>query len=112
MHAKLFVFDRQRVFVGSMNFDYRSLRLNTEIGLLIESPALAGQASERFDAIARPANCYIPHLAAPDAFGHRQIAWRTEENGKTVELTTEPSGTLVRGLQASLLTLLPLDDLL
>jgi cardiolipin synthase C len=112
MHAKLFVFDRQRVFVGSMNFDYRSLRLNTEIGLLIESPVLAKQASERFDAIAQPANCYIPHLAAPDAFGHRQIAWRTEENGKTVELTTEPSGTLVRGLQASLLTLLPLDDLL
>ena len=29
LHAKLFVFDRQRIFIGSMNFDRRSKRLNT-----------------------------------------------------------------------------------
>ncbi len=112
LHAKVFVLDRQRLFVGSMNFDYRSMRLNTEVGLLIDSAALARQAGARFDAIAQPANCYIPHLGPPDAFGHRPLMWRTEENGKTVELATEPMGTLARGLQASLLTLLPLDDLL
>jgi putative cardiolipin synthase len=37
LHAKAFVFDRERVFVGSMNLDSRSLRINTEIGLIIES---------------------------------------------------------------------------
>lgn len=112
LHAKVFVFDRKKLFVGSMNFDYRSLKLNTEIGLLIDSPALAEQAGKRFDAIAQPANCYIPHLTAADAFGHRQLAWRTEDNGKTVELKTEPAGNAVRGIQANLLSLLPLDDLL
>jgi len=112
LHAKVFVFDRKQLFIGSMNFDYRSLKLNTEIGLLIDSPVLAERAGARFDAIAQAANCYIPHLGAPDAFGHRRISWRTEENGKTVELATEPMGNLARGLQASLLTLLPLDDLL
>ena len=41
LHAKLFVFDRQRLFIGSMNFDQRSMHLNTEIGLIIDSPELA-----------------------------------------------------------------------
>ena len=38
LHAKLFVFDRKRLFIGSMNFDQRSMHLNTEIGLIIDSP--------------------------------------------------------------------------
>ena len=33
LHAKVFVFDRARVFIGSMNLDQRSFYLNTEIGL-------------------------------------------------------------------------------
>jgi putative cardiolipin synthase len=32
LHAKVFVFDRQRVFVGSMNLDQRSLYLNRKSG--------------------------------------------------------------------------------
>lgn len=112
LHAKVFVLDEQRLFLGSMNFDYRSLRLNTEIGLLIESPELALKVSERFDAIAQPANCYIPTLSAPDALGKRQLVWKTEEGGKLVELTYEPSGDVLRGLQANLLSWLPIDDLL
>jgi len=38
LHAKVFILDRQRVFIGSMNFDRRSMHLNTEVGVLIESP--------------------------------------------------------------------------
>jgi putative cardiolipin synthase len=112
LHAKVFVFDRKQLFVGSMNFDYRSLKLNTEIGLLIDSPELARQAGARFDAIAQPANCYIPELSPPNAFGERRVTWRTEEGGKPVALSSEPSGDLARGVTASLLTLLPLDNLL
>ena len=41
LHAKWAVMDRRRVLVGSMNLDPRSARLNTELGLLIDSPALA-----------------------------------------------------------------------
>ena len=111
LHAKLFVFDRQRLFVGSMNFDYRSLRVNTEIGLLIDSPALAREAGAHVDAMTQPANAYHVQLGPPDAFGNRPLTWRTEENGKTVELTTEP-GSIGRRIQASLFTLLPIDDLL
>ena len=41
LHAKMAVIDEKRVFIGSMNLDSRSARLNTETGLVIESPALA-----------------------------------------------------------------------
>jgi putative cardiolipin synthase len=49
LHAKTFAVDQRHVFVGSFNFDPRSARLNTEMGLVIESPALARQFAERFD---------------------------------------------------------------
>lgn len=41
LHAKCIVFDSSRVYVGTLNLDPRSAHLNTEIGLLIESPQLA-----------------------------------------------------------------------
>jgi putative cardiolipin synthase len=41
LHAKTFVFDRQAVFIGSLNLDPRSIQLNTEIGVICMSPPLA-----------------------------------------------------------------------
>ena len=112
LHAKVFVLDRRWVFVGSMNFDRRSLRLNTELGVLIDSPALARQVIARFNAIAQPANCYVPTLTGADASGRQALIWRTEEGGKLVELKSEPMGNLMKGVKTDLLKLLPLDDLL
>ncbi len=46
LHAKVFSVDGERLFVGSFNFDPRSVNLNTEMGLLIESPGLARSMAE------------------------------------------------------------------
>ena len=48
LHAKTFVVDEQRVFVGSFNFDPRSKHLNTELGLVIDSPELATPDRDQF----------------------------------------------------------------
>lgn len=112
LHAKVFVLDRRQVFIGSMNFDRRSLKLNTEIGVLVDSPELARQVIARFDAIAQPSNSYVPELAAADATGHQGLMWHTEEGGKPVDLTSEPSGNLMKEMKSNLMSLLPLDDLL
>jgi putative cardiolipin synthase len=112
LHAKIFVLDRRWLFVGSMNFDRRSLRLNTELGVLIDSPELARQVLARFDAIAQPANSYVPTLAGANASGRRALVWHTEEGGKLVELNSEPMADSMRGVESDLLALLPLDDLL
>src|SRR4029078_5520029 len=45
LHAKTFELDHQRIFVGSFNFDQRSAHLNTEMGLVIDSPVLARRLS-------------------------------------------------------------------
>lgn len=41
LHAKLMAIDEKQVFIGSFNFDPRSAYLNTEIGVLLNSPKLA-----------------------------------------------------------------------
>jgi putative cardiolipin synthase len=48
LHAKTFTVDRERLFIGSFNLDPRSVALNTELGFLIESPALAAQVADVF----------------------------------------------------------------
>ena len=48
LHAKTFVFDRKSAFVGSVNLDPRSIKLNTEVGVLIENEELAQEMVELF----------------------------------------------------------------
>ena len=109
LHAKLFVFDRKRLYVGSMNFDERSRHLNTEIGLIIDSPELAREAAARFESIASPADSYQLALRPDPARGLPRLVWRTEERGKRVEYETEPGASGWRRMKVDLLSLLPLD---
>ena len=112
LHAKVFVFDRQRIFVGSMNLDRRSLYLNTEIGLIIDSPELARQIALRFADIAQPSNSYVLMLGETDPLGQRPLVWRTLEDGKPVDFRQEPGVTPWRRLQVDMFSLLPLDEVL
>jgi putative cardiolipin synthase len=109
LHAKLFVFDRQRLFIGSMNFDQRSMHLNTEIGLIIDSPELAQQIAARFEAMVQPANAYRLALRPNDAGGAPSLVWRTQEDGKAVEYDTEPARSDWQRFEVNILSLLPLD---
>ncbi|MBL6750449.1 MAG: phospholipase D family protein [Nevskia sp.] len=108
LHAKLFVFDRSKLFVGSMNFDQRSKRLNTEIGLIIDSPELAQQTAARFEAMAQPANSYMVELRARTAQGKPDMVWHTLENGTAVDFTTEPARSRWQRLKLAMLSWLPL----
>ncbi len=110
LHAKLFVLDRQRLFVGSMNFDQRSMHLNTEIGLIIDSPALARQVAARFDAMVQTENAYALALRPTAAGGTPVLVWRTRQDGKAVEYDVEPARSDGQRLKVKLLSLLPLDS--
>ena len=109
LHAKLFVFDRQRLFIGSMNFDQRSMNINTEIGLIIDSPALAQQIAARFEAMVQPANSYMLALRPNDVGCSPSLMWHTQEDAKTVEYDTEPARSNWQRLKVNILSLLPLD---
>jgi putative cardiolipin synthase len=111
LHAKVFVIDNQRAFVGSMNLDQRSLEINTEIGLIIDSPQVARELAARFEAIARPANSYELALDTRGTDG-ATIQWITEVNGKTVRFDTEPDVDAGKRTLIQVLSLLPLDSML
>lgn len=49
LHAKLMSIDEKQVFIGSFNFDPRSAYLNTEIGVLLNSPQLAKAVHHTMD---------------------------------------------------------------
>ncbi len=49
LHAKLMALDQKQVFIGSFNFDPRSAYLNTEIGVLLNSPPLAQSVHATMD---------------------------------------------------------------
>ncbi|WP_130802402.1 phospholipase D family protein [Acinetobacter ihumii] len=49
LHAKLMTLDQKQVFIGSFNFDPRSAYLNTEIGVILNSPTLAKSIHQTMD---------------------------------------------------------------
>jgi cardiolipin synthase C len=109
LHAKLYVLDRQRLFIGSMNLDQRSRRINTEVGLIIDSGELAQETAKRFEAMTLPENSYTVTLpAAPDQSPH--LIWRTVENGTAVEYKIEPARHPWQRVEVKILSLLPLDS--
>jgi cardiolipin synthase C len=109
LHAKLFVLDRRRIFIGSMNLDQRSRHLNTELGLIIDSEQLAQQSASRFDAMTLPENSYTVALR-PQAENSSHLVWRTVEDGTTVEYKKEPAKHAWQRAEVKFLSLLPLES--
>jgi cardiolipin synthase C len=69
LHSKGMVVDRERVYIGSMNFDPRSARINTEMGVIVESPGLAEALAKVIERGMQPANSWRVELT--DAGGLR-----------------------------------------
>lgn len=87
LHSKTAVFDRRRVFIGSVNLDPRSATQNTEMGLFIDSPQLAREML-RIINISRLENAYRVRL---DKEG--KLEWLAIEGDKEVVLRSEPEAS-------------------
>ena len=92
LHAQVAVIDRRIVFIGSMNFDPRSERRNTEIGVLMESPELARQVLELMDV---DQTSYHVRLAADG----ESLEWAYIRDGHETVWTDEPEASLGRRVQ-------------
>ena len=104
LHAKAYVFDERMVLLGSANLDPRSLELNTEIGLLIDSPEIAREVIRRFDGFASSARSYRV-VVAPES-NARAMEWHTEVDGQRVYWSHEPDTTMWQRIKSDLYTLL------
>jgi len=107
LHAKTFAVDRNRIFVGSFNFDQRSALLNTEMGLVIDSPALAQQLATLFDA-AVPMAAYEVRLA-PDG---RTLEWIEQTSSGEKRYEADPGTSWFLRREVDILSILPIEWLL
>ena len=105
LHAKTFAIDGRRIFIGSFNLDPRSAMLNTEMGVLIESPRIAGSLSAALD----DASLFYTVTPAP-AGG---IEWReTGPDGAEQVHRQEPNASLFRRVFVRVGSWLPVEWML
>ncbi len=109
LHAKTFAVDGTRAFVGSFNFDPRSALLNTELGVIIDSPLLANQIEQAFDKQI-PEQSYRVQLLE-----NGELQWESGPDAHGAPLnvyTVEPGSSWLSRLIMRALALLPIEWLL
>ena len=107
LHAKTMVFDGEIMFVGSFNFDKRSLFINNEIGLLFHDPAIAGASAKRFEE-------NVHKVAFEVRFSHEgasgNMEWTGGQGGPDTVMKKEPYATTMQKLIVGVLKWLPIDS--
>ena len=101
LHTKAFIVDSDELFVGSFNWDPRSVNLNTEIGVIIESTELTAEMLIRLER-GEANNAYEVVL---NDIG--QLRWVDRSGDQEVMLTKEPDTTWSKRTSAVLMELLP-----
>ncbi|MDQ1240966.1 MAG: cardiolipin synthase [Pseudomonadota bacterium] len=105
LHTKAMIIDSRWVFVGSMNIDPRSANLNTEMGVLLESPELAAQLRREIDHISGPEMSYRVVLEE-----HEGLVWYDRVKGEDRRLEREPDASTGRRVTVTLLRLVPMES--
>ena len=100
LHVKAIVIDRQRVFIGSMNLDPRSWGINSEMGVVVDSPGLAEALARAMERDMAPENAWRVTL---DADGG--VRWTA---GSEV-LTAQPARSLWQRIEDVIFMAFPRD---
>ncbi len=104
LHTKAFVVDGRHGFVGSFNFDPRSVSLNTEMGVIFDHPPLASEISAVFEKEVSPASSY--RLALKSG----KLSWLDGAGGKARALRGEPRAGIWRRMVAWFVGQLPIES--
>lgn len=84
LHTKAFLIDRRYLFVGSLNLDPRSIEINAEMGLLIDSEELVDGITSRVD----EQLASVAYRVVVNEKG--KLEWHGRINGEEVIETKEP----------------------
>jgi putative cardiolipin synthase len=101
LHAKLILFDRDHVFIGSTNLDPRSLHQNTEIGIFIQSAELNQRLREKLAIDFHKRNAW--HLQMGD---DGKIVWVADD----IVLDSQPADSAFQRLEDWFISILPVEE--
>ena len=104
MHTKAIVFDLKDVFIGSFNLDPRSAAINTEAGIYVQSPELAGQVVDFMEEGVAPENAFRVLLD-----DNSDLRWVIEKDGVRLDYDTDPNSRWYQRWIARLIALMPID---
>jgi cardiolipin synthase C len=112
LHAKSMIVDKRTVFVGSMNLDPRSRKLNTEMGVIVECPELAATLSKYFDSATAPENAFHVVLERPDGKPNAEpvLRWIAVDGGKPVKFDHDPETSTLTRARVQMMRVLPIED--
>jgi putative cardiolipin synthase len=101
LHTKAAMVDRRFSFIGSLNLDPRSIDINTEMGVLIDSPDLARTLAEPFFE-------WLPRASyRVEIDEHGKLIWRGITGEREVIEKGEPQAGAWRRFKAFLSRILP-----
>nr|WP_227715175.1 phospholipase D family protein [Marinobacter sp. 1-3A] len=106
LHAKTFAVDGKRLFVGSFNFDPRSVHINTELGFVIESPELTRMMEDHFEEQTR----VTAYELVLDDDGDLQ--WIERNGEEEIRHSRDPGTGLIKRMLVSMFSFLPIEHLL
>lgn len=104
LHTKAFTVDGAGGFVGSFNFDPRSISLNTEMGVLFRDEALAREIDTIFAEETAPDSAYALKLDGS------RLLWQDESETGPRTRSQEPGAHLWRRMMSGFIGLLPVES--
>lgn len=104
LHTKAFTVDASTGFVGSFNFDPRSVSLNAEMGVLFNDEHLVAELRRRFRHEILPQTSYAVSLR------DGRLTWTGVDQGQMHQYAREPEASLSRRILAALVRYLPIES--
>ena len=99
-HNKAIVVDRERLFVGSLNLDPRSIDINSEMGIIVDDPVLANEVADWIEEGLSPDNSWRVGIEDDALF------WESSAG----RLDRQPAKSAWERIQDGFFRLLPLES--
>jgi putative cardiolipin synthase len=108
LHAKAFTVDREIAFIGSLNLDARSVVQNTEIGVVMHSPEIAGTLAQAFDD--QIDNVAFRVTLENDEYGYGSLRWHGKVDGEPVTFSKDPHTGFWHRFGVGFMRLMPIES--
>jgi cardiolipin synthase C len=106
LHAKALVIDQKIVFIGSLNMDERSAKINSELGLVINSAEIAREVTSLLDDISNDGS-YKLQLDQ-----HGRVEWVSGDAGAQKIWHTDPATSRTERVWLTILSPFAPDEIL